>query len=236
MQGWIRLHRELLEKPIWQCSKHEHRSVLITILLLANHKERDWFFEGKKYSCKPGQFVTSLKSLAQKSGASIQNVRTALENFEKVYEFLTNQSTNKNRLVTVVNWELYQSHEEELTNKVTSNSQATNKQLTTNKNDKNDKNIIYDDFFESVWLEYPRKENKRSVKLEHKKKMFLVGKENIVQAITNYLSTQQNPQYYFSGGRFFSIEYENYLPDKFQSKPEESNPLFAGIKVVGIND
>jgi hypothetical protein len=136
MEGWIKLHRELLDKPIWQSSKLEQRVILITILLLANHAEKEWIFEGKKYCCKPGQFITSLKSLSEKSGASIRSVRTALENFEKIYGFLTNKSTNKNRLITVVNWELYQSRTEEPTSELTSNRQATDKQPTTNKNDK----------------------------------------------------------------------------------------------------
>ena len=69
----------------------------------------------------------------------MQNVRTALKRFEKIR--ISNKQTNKqNRLITIVNWEVYQSKDVDLTKEVTSNSQATNKQLTTNKNYKNDKN------------------------------------------------------------------------------------------------
>ena len=110
---------------------------------MANHKEKEWEWEGEKYLVQPGQFVTSLKSIAHKAGngISIKNVRTALEKFEK-YEFLASKSTNKNRLVTIVNWELYQSEEDEPASKVASNRQATGKQPATNKNDKNDKDIL----------------------------------------------------------------------------------------------
>jgi hypothetical protein len=108
---------------------------------MANHAEKEWEWKGERYKVKPGQFVTSLKAIAEKcgDGVSIRNVRTALERFEK-YEFLTNESTNRNRLITITNWEFYQSKEEEPTKQLTSNRQATDKQLTTNKNDKNDKN------------------------------------------------------------------------------------------------
>lgn len=138
-QGWIKLHRELSEKAIWTDSTPEQKIILITILMMANHKEKEWEWKGSRFKANPGQFVTSLEKVADKcgKGVTIQNVRTALRRFEK-YDFLTNESTNRNRLITVVNWGFYQS-EENTTNKqtnkqLTSNQQATNKQLTTNKN------------------------------------------------------------------------------------------------------
>ncbi|MBB6452011.1 DnaD/phage-associated family protein [Salirhabdus euzebyi] len=145
MHGWVKLHRELMEKAIWLESTPEQKTILITLLMMANHKEKEWEWKGERFKAEPGQFVTSLEKIAQKSGRgiSVQNVRTAIKRFEK-YDFLTNKSTNKNRLITIVNWCIYQEQEEEpnkQTNKqLTSSQQATNKQLTTNKNVKNDKN------------------------------------------------------------------------------------------------
>jgi hypothetical protein len=140
-KGWIKLYRQLLNKAIWQCSTMEQKVILITLLLMANHEEKEWEWQGEKFKCKPGQFVTSLKSIAEKAGSdiSIQNVRTAIAKFEK-YEFLTNQSTKTGRLITIVNWELYQSQDSKLTKGLTKHQQSANKALTTNKNDKNDKN------------------------------------------------------------------------------------------------
>lgn len=141
MEGWVKLYRELLEKPIWQCSSPEHKVILVTLLLMANHEEKEWIWQGKKYKCKPGQFITSLKGIAEKSGTSIKNVRTALKNFEILYGFLANKSTNKNRLITIINWELYQQTDNKVASKQASKWQASGKQVATNKNDKNDKNI-----------------------------------------------------------------------------------------------
>lgn len=144
-QGWIKLHRELLDKAIWKTSTPEQKIILITLLLMANHEENEWEWNGERYKVQPGQMITSLKSIVEAcgKGVTIQNVRTAIDRFEK-YEFLTSKSTNKNRLITIVNYTKYQGVENEpnkQTNKqLTSNQQAANKQLTTNKNDKNDKN------------------------------------------------------------------------------------------------
>jgi len=142
LTGWIKLHRDLISKAIWQESTPEQKTILITLLMMANHQEKEWEWKGEKYKALPGQFVTSLPSIVKKcgKGITIQNVRTALARFEK-YEFLTDESTNKNRLITIVNWELYQSKDDELTDSLTGNQQATNRQLTANKNDKNNKNI-----------------------------------------------------------------------------------------------
>ena len=143
MAGWIKLHRILIDKAIWQCSTPEQKSILITLLLLTNHEEKEWLWQGQKFKAQPGQFVTSIESIAKKAGVSNQNVRSALVKFEKL-EFLTNQSTKTGRLITIVNWGVYQGGGDEgnkATNKeVTKHQQSTNKALTPNKNDKNYKN------------------------------------------------------------------------------------------------
>ena len=140
--GWIKLHRELMEKAIWMQSTPEQKVVLITVLMLANHKSNEWEFAGEKFRCMPGQFVTSLNSLTDAcgKGVSIQNVRTALNRFEKL-GFLTNQSTKTGRLITVVNWGIYQDSIEEsnkgINKESTKRSQSSNKDLTPNNNNKN---------------------------------------------------------------------------------------------------
>lgn len=108
-QGWIKLHRELLEKTIWTEATPEQKVLLITLLMMANQGEKQWEWKGKKFTARPGQFVTSLPSLVQKCGknSSVQKIRTALKRFAK-YEFLTDESTTHNRLITIVNWGIYQ--------------------------------------------------------------------------------------------------------------------------------
>jgi hypothetical protein len=145
MNGWIKLYRDLIEKPIWKCSTPEQKVILITLLCMANHDTQEWEWNGKRFICKPGQMITSLDSIAKAcgNGVSGQNVRTAIKRFEK-YEFLTNQSTKTGRLITIVNWDKYQVYEKQpnkdTDNDLTKTQQSTNKDLTTNKNDKNDKN------------------------------------------------------------------------------------------------
>lgn len=140
--GWIKLYRELLDKPIWFESTPEQKVILVTLLLMANHDGRQWEWQGQQYYAGPGQFVTSLSKIAEKAGPgiSMQNVRTALKRFEK-FNFLTNQSTKVNRLITIVNWGIYQDNPNEPNkddnSQLTKSQQSTNKELTTNKNVRN---------------------------------------------------------------------------------------------------
>ena len=89
--GWIKIYRELLNKPIWQESTPEQKVILITILLMVNHEPKEWEWKGEKYIVQPGQRVTSLESIALKAGKgiSIQNIRTALKRFKKYGTLLT---------------------------------------------------------------------------------------------------------------------------------------------------
>ncbi|MBO4863825.1 MAG: hypothetical protein J5517_05645 [Eubacterium sp.] len=143
MDGWIKLHRGLMEKAIWKCSTDSQKVVLITILLLANHSETQWIWKGQKFTCKRGQFITSLKSLSHQAGVSVQCVRSSLDKFEKL-EFLTSEATKTGRLITIVNWDIYQCSDDEANKQnnkePTKSQQSTNKAPTTNKNNKNDNN------------------------------------------------------------------------------------------------
>lgn len=201
MQGWIKLHRCLTEKAIWLESTPEQKVILVTLLMMANHTEKEWEWKGEKYKAKPGQFVTSLNSIVRNCGRgiSVQNVRTALKRFEK-YGFLTSESTNRNRLITITNWASYQSEESESTNQPTSNQQATNKQLTTNKNDKNDKN-------EKKYIEVLDYWNKHQIVTHSQTPRMLkeIAKglkkhsiEDIKKAIDRYATIYKDSNYYYA--------------------------------------
>ncbi|EAF8670100.1 DnaD domain protein [Listeria monocytogenes] len=159
--GWIKLHRDLKEKPIWKSSTPEQKTILVTLLMMANHKENEWEWMGKPFKAKPGEFVTSIKSITEECGKGIssQNVRTALKRFEN-YGFLTKESTKVNTLINIVNWGVYQESENKsntlANNQLTNDSQTANKQLTTNKNvrtkecnkNNNNSDLNFKDFWE----------------------------------------------------------------------------------------
>lgn len=85
--------------------------VFLHCLLRANWKAGSW--HGIHY--KPGQFVTSLNSLAAENGLTIRQARTALEHLISTGEVsstttdeATGKKLTKNRIITVLNWDSYQ--------------------------------------------------------------------------------------------------------------------------------
>ena len=227
-EGWIKLHRCLLDKAIWISSTPEQKTILITLLLLANHEGKEWEWKGKQFKAQPGQFVTSLDSLAKKcgNGVSVKNVRTAIDKFKK-YGFLANESTKTGRLITIVNWGFYQSEinttGKDIDKEVAKNRQSTGKQVATNKNDKNDKNIYIDDF-EEIWSLYPRKEGKAGARKSYEKLRKTYSKEELIRCVERYASkvTDTEKQFIKQGSTFFNGGYEDYLDINFKdNKPKK---------------
>ena len=134
MNGYIFLHRSLLDWD-WY-SDGNTKDVFIHLLLKANFKPGNW----KGITIARGQLVTSLPSLSAELGISIQSIRTAIKHLKSTGE-VTDVSTGNARLVTVVNYDKYQSLDDELTDVstgiLTSDQQAANRQLTGNQQQRN---------------------------------------------------------------------------------------------------
>ena len=143
MSGWIKLHRELMDKPIWLNSTNNQRVLLITILMKANFDPAKWEYKGQLFDLKPGQFVTSLDKLKKEANMTTQAVRTALAKYTR-YGFLTDESTKTGRVISIINWGAYQIIDQESNkdkNSVTTKiQQRCNSDATPNKNVKKDKN------------------------------------------------------------------------------------------------
>ena len=143
MEGWIKIHRQILN---WEWYKDINVKILfIHLLLTANHQEKNW----KGQLVKRGQKLTSLQHLANETGLTLQQTRTALIKLKSTGE-ITYTTTNKYTLVTIAKYNDYQFTDENITSKITNNQtneqQTNNKQITTNKNDKNIYSFIYNKY------------------------------------------------------------------------------------------
>lgn len=110
--------------------------------LRANFENTKW----RGIEIKRGQFVTSLKTLSTETGMSVMQVRTALEKLEKT-GYITNNATNKNRIITVVFYIDEQKHNKQVSKRANKQvtSKSANKQQTSNKQITTDNNNISND-------------------------------------------------------------------------------------------
>jgi hypothetical protein len=149
MSGWIKLHRQIIDWE-WFSDTTTFR-VFLQLLLKANHKEKKY----RGMVLKIGTVITSREILSFETRLSIQQVRTALDKLKSTNE-ITIKTSSQGTIIEVVNYAKYQL----VTNEVTIKEPTSNQQVTTNKNEKKEKNekeVILD-----TWIEY-RKSAKKTL-------------------------------------------------------------------------
>jgi hypothetical protein len=230
--GWIKLHRKLLENPIFQRSQYVH--LWVALLLLANHDERKMMWNGGIIVIHEGQFVTGRKKLAELTGipeGTIEDILKWLETQQQIRQ----QKTNKYRLVTILNWKEYQHADTKSNNKATTSRQ----QADTNKNDKNVKNdkkdtlspaiaeggggtspiekIYTDGGFTAFWEEYPRKTGKGATAKAWKAARITPAMvDKVLAAVKGYKQTEQWKR---EGGRFIPYPATFINQRRFDDEP-----------------
>ena len=166
MKGWIKIHRCLLENPIYNCEPFDRTHAWIDLLLLANHKEGYFYKRGIRVDVKEGQVGYDIDSLGKRwkwSRGKVERFLNSLENDQNIVR----QKNNVTTLISIVKYKEYQTNDN-------ANEHQTIKQTNTNKNDKKEKNekeLILDS-----WIEY-RKSAKKTL-TQQSIKSILVKMEN----------------------------------------------------------
>jgi len=134
MQGWIKLHRSLVE---WEWYDDINtKTLFIHLLLKASHASKKW----RGITLQPGQIRMTVSDLAKETGLSTQNVRTSINKLKLTNE-ITIKTTNRNTLISINSWTDYQQDNRQTNKQLTNNQQTTNKPTSGLKNVKNDKNV-----------------------------------------------------------------------------------------------
>ena len=154
--GYIKLYRKVLDNPI-VCKDGDHLAVWIYLLLDATHAERLDLFGGQKILLKPGQTVTGRKKISKALNVSESKIQRIIKLFESEHQ-IKQQTSTQNRLITVVNWQDYQSSEQQ-------NEPRLNNKRTTSEHIQecnNGTTNIYAQSFEKFYQSYPRKVAKQA--------------------------------------------------------------------------
>ncbi|EAC3591578.1 hypothetical protein Y228_15420, partial [Listeria monocytogenes] len=144
MDGYIALHRKIIDSWIWQ--DPEFYRLWSYCLIKASFKEREIFLGQQIVKLNPGQFVIGREKLEEAMNIGLKNKRTALtwwrrlQKLEKA-QMLNIKSYNKFSIVTIENWGLYQGSdiENEQQNEQQTNNKRTTDEQQTNTNNKDNK-------------------------------------------------------------------------------------------------
>jgi hypothetical protein len=143
-RGYVKLWRKIFDNPILKGHSNKF-AVWIALLTMANHKEHDELFGGKRITCQPGQFTTGCKQISELCGVPRRTVQDVLNMFE-IHQQISQQIKRTNRLISITNWNKYQDDHQPIRQPSANHPptirqpSATLKELKNDNNDKNDKN------------------------------------------------------------------------------------------------
>ena len=158
LDGWIKLHRQIINHQIWLSETFTDGQAWIDLLLLANHQEGIIHKHGVRLAVPRGYVGWSEISLSDRWKWSRGKVR-------RFFIFLIQQNMieieqQKNKVTTLIKIVNYDEYQETVQQTGQLTVQQTDNRRYRNKNDKKEKNKTYTDEFLDFWAAYPKKVGK----------------------------------------------------------------------------
>lgn len=129
MNGWFKFHRKIFDNPV--CNK-DSEYFYVWCWILANAKYEDGereLFQNEDFVLQKGQLITTAKKISEKLNVNESKVNRILKKLENEKQ-IERRSTTKNTLISVVNWEQYQSDEKQNDKQVKNKWKTNEKQMT----------------------------------------------------------------------------------------------------------
>lgn len=138
-RGFITIHRKILDNPV-VFKDADHVAVWVYLLLNATHKKYPALFQGRSIELQPGQLITGRLSIADKLKINQNKVQRILEML-KNEQLIEQQTSNQNRLITIVSWGKYQTSEQQNEQRVNNDRTTGEQRVNTNNNVNNVNNV-----------------------------------------------------------------------------------------------
>jgi hypothetical protein len=159
-KGWIKLYRSLMDKGYYTDSEYVH--LWLHLIFKATYQEKEYLFNGKIHHLQPGQFITGRKILAKETGINRGKIERILKTF-KIEQQIVQQSFNKFRIISILNWTEYQNSVQQIVQPVCSKCAASvhNQELKKEKKEPSVQNESLEHFI-SFWKAYPKRQAKQA--------------------------------------------------------------------------
>jgi hypothetical protein len=157
--GYVRIYRTLTKKGYYTQSEYVH--LWVHLIMKATYRDKEFLFNNKIEHLTAGQFIAGRKILSKETGIQESKVERILKCFETEHQ-IEQQSFNKFRIISILNWNEYQVNEQQNEQQVNNQRTASEQPVNTNKKDnkyKKEKNTYTSDFL-SFWKTYPNKVGK----------------------------------------------------------------------------
>ena len=128
MQGWVKIHRGLLDNELWSDKPFAKGQAWVDLLLMANHKDKNVLIGNRTEMVERGSFITSELKLMERWGWGRKKVKLFL-NFLENEKMIERNANNKRTAITIVNYGFYQDFD--VKEEQQKDSKRTTKRTTT---------------------------------------------------------------------------------------------------------
>ncbi len=202
MAGHIQLDRKIL-KWEWYDDSNTFR-LFLHLLLNANHAPSSWH----GIPIKRGQHLTGRLKLATALRLSEMQIRTSLDKLKKTGE-ITVQSTKHYSMITICKYGSYQSGKktdnqqdnQQSTIPITNEQPTGNQQVTTNKNDNNEKNESIKDFVPAPVVDLSKSNLYRQPNIPKYEQVYecFKMKGGTEEMAKNFFNTHESTEWFYKG-------------------------------------
>lgn len=127
MQGWIKLHKSIIENPYLMKDK-DALAIWIWLLCNATYEKIDTMFNGQRVTLKRGQLICGRKQISEQLHINESKVFRTTNKLESEH-MIEQQKSSHGTLITIVNWNKYQWNEQPTEQQV--NSQPNNNRTSS---------------------------------------------------------------------------------------------------------
>lgn len=136
--GYIKLFRNTLSDPLIN-KDSDYLALWVHLLCSAAYEPTPALFGGKRIVLQPGQLTTGRRRLAVNSRIEESKVQRILKAFENA-QLIEQQSTNKNRLISILSWSEQKDCEQQIERPVNNERTTSEQQANTLEEIKNIRN------------------------------------------------------------------------------------------------
>ncbi len=230
-EGWIKLHRSILDSWIYQNDRYFRWWV--AILLNVNHVQRRFPADGAVLVCNAGESFRSLDDwsrIFKCSKKTVVKFFELLKSDEMITTKIAGKGNRRKHLLIVNNWCKYQQLETENCHSTKLKTSLNgNRKVPSNNNDNNERNILSSKItFEEFWIAYDKKVGDRT-KIERKWNLLpITDQKQIMEFIPKYKEARPEKQYRKDPSTFLNQKTWNdelILPRKTQVEPKITEPI-----------
>lgn len=106
-EGWISLHRQIMDNFLWEDKPFSKGQAWIDLLLLAYHEDTQRLYRGELKQYKRGDVHVSLKFLAERWGWTWRKVKRFIMALQAA-QMVSLKSTTHDTTISIVNYSFFQ--------------------------------------------------------------------------------------------------------------------------------